>query len=45
MRRYGDVAIQAVDLILSTNMNPKQAWDIETRKLINSESTLKRLRY
>jgi hypothetical protein len=32
MRRYGNAAIEAVKLILSTNINPKQAWDIATGK-------------
>ena len=30
MGRYGDAAIKAVDLILSTNISPVQAWDIAT---------------
>ncbi len=32
MGRYGDTAIKAVDLILSTDMSPEQAWDIATSK-------------
>ena len=32
MGRYGKVSVKAVDLILSTNMSPEQAWDITTSK-------------
>ena len=41
MGKYGQAAIEAVKLILSTGMEPTQAWEITTKKTFGNDSQSK----